>query len=372
MQKPQIALANVLHQDNPVVSLVFEKEATLINKVKTLPGARWSQSRKFWYIPKEQFNLSMVFDALQPVAYLDYSALKDSGNNRKNKNVDQTVIPKQEVVIPVEYENLLEQKRYAENTKSVYLSYFADFIRNFQGRDLSSITKEEINHYILELIKTKSISTSQQNQRINAIKFYYEKVLGRKKEFYDIERPRRERKLPDVLSIDEVHKIINAIDNIKHKAIISTIYSGGLRRSEVINLRPEHIDSKRMMIKICEAKGNKDRYTLLSQNVLQQLRDYFKQYRPKEFLFEGQKGGKYSAESIEKILKRAVEKSGITKNITPHILRHSFATHLLEQGVDLRIIQEILGHSSSKTTEIYTHVSSRQLRKIVNPLDDFG
>jgi len=360
-----------------VVSLVFGKETTLIDRVKTLPGARWSQSRKFWYIPKEQFNLSMVFDALQPVAYLDYSALKDSGNHQKSKNTDQPVNPKQEVAIPDEYKNLLEQKRYAENTKAIYLSYFADFIRNFQGRDLKDIPKEEINHYILQLIKAKNISTSQQNQRINAIKFYYEKVHGRRKEYYDIERPRKESHFPDVLSKEEVKRLLNNTANIKHKVIISLIYSCGLRRSELINLRQDDVDPERMVIKIRGAKGNKGRYVQLSGMMYEMLQEYYEAYKPVNRLIEGQRGEAYSGESILQLIKKAAVKADINKKVYPHLLRHSGVypalcgtTHQLEQGTDIRFIQEWMGHSSIKTTQRYTHISENNFRNFKNPLDD--
>ena len=350
----------------------FENDFGLITKVKSIKSAAWSQSQGYWYIPREGFNLNEVFEAMKDVAWLDYSALKKNESDDHKEVAKKKPDTKSQVIIPQAYTDLLDQKRYAENTKAIYLSYFADFVRDFEKRDLKEIPKEEINNYILELIREKKISISQQNQRINAIKFYYEKVLRRPTEYYDIERPRQEKRLPSVLSKTEIGKIIDSIDNLKHKAIISTIYSAGLRRSEVLNLKLEQIDSERMMIKICGAKGKKDRYTLLSQKLLILLREYFTAYKPVEWLFEGQTGGVYSAESVSKILHRAVKKSGIKKYVTPHTLRHSFATHLLEQGVDLRYIQELLGHESSKTTEIYTHVSKKELGKIINPLDDFG
>ena len=269
-----------------------------------------------------------------------------------------------------QYKDLLIQKRYSQNTQDIYYSYFKDFCVYFQNEKLKDITTAQINSYILDLIKSKSISISQQNQRINAIKFYYEKVLGRKKEYYELHRPRKENKLPKVLSKNEVKRIFDATQNIKHKCILMLIYSAGLRRSELLNLKPTDIDSERMVIHINGAKGKKDRISLLSDNLLQLLRLYYKEYHPKQYLFEGQNGGKYSPTSVANILKKATAKAGIKKTVTPHMLRHSFATHLLEQGTDLRYIQELLGHNNSKTTEIYTHVSKNAIDKIKNPMDD--
>ena len=269
-----------------------------------------------------------------------------------------------------QYRDLLIQKRYSQNTQDIYYSYFKDFCLYFQDEKLEDVTTIQINSYILDLIKSKSISISQQNQRINSIKFYYEKVLGRKKEYYELHRPRKENKLPKVLSKNEVKRIFNVTNNLKHKCILMLIYSAGLRRSELLNIVPTDIDSERMLVHINGAKGKKDRISLLSDNLLQLLRQYYKEYRPKQYLFEGQNGGMYSPTSVANILKKSALKAGIKKKVTPHMLRHSFATHLLEQGTDLRYIQELLGHESSKTTEIYTHVSKKAIDKIKNPMDD--
>ncbi len=269
------------------------------------------------------------------------------------------------------YQNLLIQKRYSENTQKIYQNYFKAFILNFNNSNIDELTTDDINKYILQLIQTRNISISQQNQRINAIKFYYEKVLGREKQYYELHRPKKEYKLPKVLSKEEVKIILDSCNNLKHKCILMLIYSGGLRRTELINLRISDIDSKRMVINIIGGKGKKDRITLLSENLLQYLRQYYKQYKPKRYLFEGQNSNKYSPTSIANVLKKASKKARIKKNVTPHMLRHSFATHLLEQGTDLRYIQELLGHESSKTTEIYTHISKKAIDKIKNPIDDF-
>ena len=370
-QKQHITLLNDIHRDKDVVALRFNFHQELINRIKKIKGAKWSQSKRYWYFKKADFRLKKVFEVLNPIAFLDYSALKTNNKPDQAEQKPEKVI-KVKVKIPDGYLNMLDQKRYSENTKAIYLNYFGDYVRYFSKRVLEEITTEEINAYILELIRTRNISASQQNQRINAIKFYYEKVLGHEKVYVSIERPRKENRLPNVLSKEEILKILSSIKNLKHRCIIGIIYSGGLRRNEVLNLKIEDIDSGRMLIKIRGGKGRKDRYTLLSKKILEELREYYNQYKIKDWLFEGQNKDQYSAESVSKIFKRAIEKSGIKKKATPHTLRHSFATHLLEQGTDLRHIQELLGHSSSKTTEIYTHVSKKEIGNIKNPLDDPG
>ena len=250
-----------------------------------------------------------------------------------------------------QYERALRIKQYSENTQKVYLYMFKDFLNYLYPKDSVSINKEEIEKYLLFVMDKKMYSKSSINQCINAIKFYYEKVLKKERTTYYLERPFKDKKLPNVLSQTEVTRLIQSLKNLKHRAIITTIYSAGLRVGELINLKVKDIDSERMMILIHSSKGNKDRITLLSSKNLEILRTYYKEYRPLNFLFYGNNRNQYSS-SIQKIFKRAIRKASIKKEATLHTLRHSFATHLLERGIDLRYIQSLLGHSSSKTTEI--------------------
>jgi len=332
-----------------------------------MPQCLYSFGEQKWYIPDEHFDLNAFFNCLQADAYIDYSDLKRLKAPVEIKN---KIEPKSKVKIPQPYLDVLDQKRYSDSTKAIYTYYFADFIRYFQNSHLDEIKVEDINQYILSLIREKDISTSQQNQRINAIKFYFEKVKGNKKIIIDIKRPRKEKRLPIVLSASEILEMINNTNNIKHKCIISILYSGGLRRSEIINLKISDILSKQMLIRIQQSKGKKDRYVGLSNYLLKLLRQYVKEYSPQTWLFEGTSAQKYSPESVGKIVKKAGKIANIKINVTPHMLRHSFATHHLEQGTDLRYIQQFLGHSSSKTTEIYTKVASKDLLRFKNPLDN--
>lgn len=366
----QITLSAGVHKQQSVIEVRFAFNQPIINQLKATTNAKWSATMRCWYIFEDKFNLHHFFESFNGLAFVEYSAL--SGEKPK-ENKPKIIIIKSEkrVVLPKGYQEKLEQRRYSPSTIKIYIAYFIDFITNFPDRDLMKIEKEEINAYILGLIRKKNISLSQQNQRINAIKFYYEKVLDFSPEMYKIDRPRKARVLPSVISETELVSILKTLENIKHKTIIATIYSAGLRRGELIKLRKQDVDFDKMLLFIRGAKGKKDRITVLAETTARVMHEYLKKEKPNYWMFEGVNRKQYSATSISKILKHAVLKAGINKRVTPHVLRHSFATHLLEQGVDIRYIQTLLGHESSKTTEIYTHVSKKSLAKIKSPLDYF-
>ncbi len=270
-----------------------------------------------------------------------------------------------------DFSEYLSLKNYALSTQKTYVFYLHHFFEFCIQHDLD--ISHGIKPFLLRMIN-QGLSISSQNQAINAIKCYREQVLGMDGCRIEIERPMREKKLPVVLSRQEVKQIFAQITNRKHRMILATIYACGLRISEVINLQIKDIDSSRMCVHIKQSKGRKDRLLPLPSQLLHALRLYYKQYHPKRDLFEGKSKKdlepvKYSTSSIRQILRRAVQKARIQKQISPHTLRHSYATHLYEHGIDLRSIQNLLGHNSSKTTEIYTHVSTKHLLQCPNPLD---
>ncbi len=267
------------------------------------------------------------------------------------------------------YQQKLRLKAYSVHTMRCYSAAFTAFLTYFDGRNIGNLQKEDIEAYLDFLVRQCSISESKQNLVINAIKFYYEGVLGAPRVVYRLQRPKKPLQLPKVLSEQEVLRLINAPENIKHKAILYCIYSGGLRISEAINLKISDIHSDDGYLFIKAAKGKKDRRTVLSQRLLVLLRRYAAVCRPVYWLFEGQNGGQYSATSIRVIFERARKKAGIIHPCSPHTLRHSFATHLLERGMSLRYIQVLLGHASTKTTELYTHVAEINSRRFKSPLD---
>ena len=337
----------LLHKGSPRIAIYFEKNAALIARIKTFEDARWSASNKYWHLPDTEAN-RLHFNL--PLAH--------------------TLVPNAEGIASIEtFKRYLLSKRYSPNTINTYSEALKSFLTFCNTKAIKDITNEDVILYNNDYILKHNLSSSYQNQIVNAIKLYFKIVKETAIDIDKIHRPKREKVLPNVLSKEEVLKIIDSTENLKHKTLLALIYSAGLRISEALNMRPKDIDSVRMLIHVKNAKGKKDRYTLLSEKVLQLLREYYTIYKPKDYLFEGQFGGMYSSRSAQVILKQVAEKAGIKKPITLHTLRHSFATHLLESGTDLRYIQDLLGHSSPKTTMIYTHVTNDSLKKIKNPFD---
>lgn len=271
----------------------------------------------------------------------------------------------------LELEKVLKLKGYAAKTIQAYVFHIRRF-SNYTGKDLILIELEDIEKYVLYLLETKNSSPSYVNVFISSMKFLLKYVLKRADIEPDIFRVKKSKKLPDVLSQDEVSMILGSVENLKHRAILNLVYSSGLRVSEVSSLKIADIDSKLMRIHIRDAKGGKDRYTILSEKALILLREYYRSYRPKEYLFDGagaEADKPISVRSVQKIFEKAVIKAGIKKQVGIHGLRHGFAVSLLESGVDIRIIQELLGHSNISTTQVYLHISQEHLRGIRSPLD---
>jgi len=352
---------------NRTLKLYFGYNKAVIDAIKRLALCKWNGTDNCWTLPYSEPSLK----------YIREFAVANGLEWMYREEKKQKVLPgnRSEAMTrtnPETYLAKLRELRYSTNTIDTYTYMFRDFINYYADKELEDITEEEIVLYLQYLVTERKVSTSYQNQAINAIKFYYERVMGGRRKVYLIERPREEKFLPEVLSQEEVTALLNATENLKHKAILMTIYSAGLRIGEAINLKIKDIDSNRMQIRVEQAKGKKDRYTLLGIKTLEILRKYVVEYKPTIWLFEGAKGETYSQKGIQAILKKSVEKVGIKKHITVHTLRHSFATHLLEAGTDLRYIQSLLGHSNSKTTEIYTHITTKGFDQIKSPLDNLN
>jgi len=271
----------------------------------------------------------------------------------------------------LEFEQKLILQRYSLNSIRNYKSAVKSFLETAEKKfsHPNELNEEMIEKYVLWKVQEHKVGVSHQRMIIASIDKFYKSLYNRKLDIKHLYPSRKSHSLPNYLTKEEVRKLIAKVENIKHRCIIKLLYGSGLRLSELLHLKVSDIDSKSMIIHIRKSKGNKDRVVMLSNSLLQELRIYFKKHKPNDFLFEGQTGGIYSAKSVQMVVKKAASKAGIKKQVTPHTLRHSFATHLLESGTDVRFIQELLGHNSIKTTEIYTHITNISKSKIKSPLD---
>jgi integrase/recombinase XerD len=272
----------------------------------------------------------------------------------------------------VALEQCLLLKRYSWRTIKSYKNCFRQYLRHYDDTKPSALTRKHINDYLTVLVREKHISVAYQSQMLSAIKMFYTSVIQQEDKVKGLFQPKPPQKLPQVLLQEEVSALLRAVDNLKHRCILMLVYSAGLRLGEAINLRIEDLQPERNRLYVRSGKGAKDRCTILSSKVWEQLRIYLDLYQPLEWVFEGTAGGQYSERSLQAVFTQAKLKSMINPHATVHTLRHSFATHLLEKGVDLRYIQDLLGHASSKTTEIYTHITKKGWDKLQSPIDDLN
>jgi integrase/recombinase XerD len=364
-------------------AIPYEKQ--LITLIRTIPGATWHPGDKQWHFPPGEATLQALREKLAGKALIDVSLLLPGQGQEEHAAWPEMRLPVPvpeagllpKVTLPDEmqqlamqaYTDMLYLMNYSENTIKNYRTWFLVFMNAFPGRKPSTISKNEILDFLNRLRKSPKWSSTIQNQMINAIKFFYEKLLHRPRELYDLPRARKEHTLPSVFSEQEIAAIFRACENLKHRTILCIAYAAGLRVSEIVNLRTSDIDSNRMIIYLRQAKGKKDRIVMLSEKLLVMLREYARQYKPKNWLFEGPGGTQYSMRSVQIILQTAKAKAGIKRKGSIHALRHSFATHLLENGTDLVSIKELLGHKSIQTTMTYTHISKKNLTRIQSPFD---
>jgi integrase/recombinase XerD len=362
-----IILEPLFHRDGNCIAIRGKYDNSVYQAIKTISELKYSKTHRCFYLKYSDENLRFIADLIQefsPVTISEFHVpAKGSPSESTAADMNQADIPK-------EYLEMLIRKRYSDATVANYSIQFRNFLIFIRPLGLADITDKEIHKYIHHLIQNRKVSISTQNQAINSIKFYLEHVLKGERKVYYNERPRQEQTLPTVLSECEVKNLFMQTENIKHRSILFLLYSGGLRMSELLDLKWVDLDSARGVIYVRSGKGNKDRVTLLSQNVRAYLEIYKTQYNPVMWIFEGLAGEQYSARSVNAIIKRCARKAGISKSISAHTLRHSFATHLLESGTDLRYIQSLLGHESSRTTERYTHVTKKGFENLKSPLDN--
>lgn len=341
------------HDAKAVIWIYFEKDKNLIEHLKNFTIARWSASKRAWYVSDNHTYRKLFGIDIPRVSQEVYS---------KISKINQPAL--------IRLEEQLTLKAYSDSTKRTYMLEFAQLLYILKDHPVENLTPDRLRSYFLYYIKEKSPKESALNSHINAIKFYFEQVLHRPKFFFDIPRPKKPQTLPKLLTKSEVKKMLDVTENLKHRVILKLCYGMGLRVSEIVNLKITDIDSENMLVRIEHGKGKKDRMTVLPASILEELRNYYREYKPKNYLFEGQFGEQYSVRSVQNVFKHAMKKAKINKTIGVHGLRHSFATHLLETGTDIRYIQELLGHNNIKTTQIYTHVTNKYKKQIKSPLDN--
>ncbi|MEW6686667.1 MAG: site-specific tyrosine recombinase/integron integrase [Candidatus Edwardsbacteria bacterium] len=345
------------------IVVAFPYNPDFVGKIKTIEGRRWHPDGKHWSFPNAKGILEKVLKVFEGEE-IDIDPVLRS----KLPKTKIEVLNQGQIIDAVKKE--LKLRGYSQKTRKAYLHHIDCYIRHFK-KDPKELDEGHVREYMLHLIDKERVSRSYHNQAVSAIKFLYDNVLQMPRIVGNLPRPRKEQKLPTVLSQKEVRQILQAIKNLKHRAVMMLVYSAGLRVSEIVKLRVEDIDSDRHLIFIKGAKGRKDRYTVLSEVALEELRRYWREYEPDKWLFPGAKPDRHiSTRTVEAIFESALKEADIKKKASVHTFRHSFATHLLGGGTDLRYIQELLGHKSSKTTEIYTHVSTRDLGRIKSPLDN--
>lgn len=363
-----LIMANIIYQlityrNKPRILLQFAHNKAWNERIKKVPGAQWSNTYKGWHIPDTEENRRRCG---LPVA----TALAVQQQKVERSPIHLSVNNKAQLLLFLEQ---LALKRYSKSTLQTYRNEFMQLLQMLGDHNVQDLTPDHLKRYMLYCSVKLELSENSMHSRLNALKFYFEQVLKREKFFWEIPRPKKQLLLPKVLGEKEIASLFNALENKKHKAMLFTAYSAGLRVSEIAALKLKHIDSDRMQILIENAKGKKDRYVTLSPVLLDVLRGYLKssKKRPKEYLFESdQTETAYPTRTIQRVFQLAKVKARISKSVGIHSLRHSFATHLLEKGTDIRYIKELLGHFSIKTTERYLHVKKEQLVNIISPLDD--
>lgn len=359
MSKKRITVRVEYHRGSKVCLFLFAYDAAISAVFREL-GARYSRSYGAWYVEYGELSGDTLRSHLPQCVFRFEQPSLARGSEASS---DSTAEVSDALRL---FGQKLSALNYSANTIKNYSSLMKRMLDTL-GR--ATFDQAEVYAYMSEHLRSKGYSSATMRQFSSALRLYSEHLSTVTERLPTVATPRRERILPKVVSEEAVRKLILATDNMKHKAIMSTLYSTGLRVGELLQLRVTDVQGKRGLIRVNRGKGRKDRQVPLSSSLRKILREYYAHYRPKEFLFEGAQGGSYTASSINQILRKNSAKAGLAQRVTAHMLRHSFATHMLEKGVSLRHIQEILGHKSSRTTEIYTHVTSDAMRNLVNPLD---
>lgn len=361
---PAITCRAIVHRNEPRILVQFEQHALLNARMRAVPGCAWSRTFKGWTIPDTPENRTRCHlprqchtDHSVPATYATCAEVRISANNLHELN---------------RYVQHLVLKAYSPSTIRTYRNEMMQLLLLLGDVHVQDLGVAHLQRYLLHCIRN-GLKENSIHSRMNALKYYFEQVLHKERMFFEIPRPKKPLQLPGVFSKEEIAGIINSVENQKQKTLLLLCYACGLRVSELVSIKITDIDSKRMVMHLHGAKGKKDRIVNLSAMLVVMLRAYYRQYRPAKYLFEGLGAGEhYSIRSIQMVLHRAKEKANVRRPGGMHLLRHSFATHLLDKGIDVTMIQKLLGHNDLKTTLRYLHVTNRDLQKVISPLEDIA
>ena len=371
--KPTITLSKLYHRKTHCIAMFFGFDKTLIDLVKQLTDALWSQTHKVWYLPNNPENLKLIFSTFKGKAHINSEQFFKKPDAREVKQIarvkEERHLTEANKTLLNNFYKYLIGKRYSKSTVDTYVYLVADFIAFYNAKTIESLTNRDVEVFLETVYVKKDFAISTQRQFISAMKLFVAFNPQIDINEFKLERPKKSKILPTVLSSEDIINLLRATKNLKHRAILALIYSAGLRISELLRLELKHINIERKQLIVKSSKGRKDRYVVLADSFMPLLKNYYFTYKPKRYFVEGPDESMYSASSIRKFLAKSCKAAHIYKDVTPHTLRHSYATHLLEHGINLRHIQELLGHSKPETTMIYTHVARKDLLEIKSPLD---
>jgi len=365
MDSRTIIIERVIHRGKKRVKLIFDFDVQIMNMLDAVNDVAWSSTMNCWHIGYSD----CYFDDLQK-HFKGVARIVDNSRSKRRHLYHNLGVGHLQALDS--FRIFLKNRRYSPATVKTYLTRIESFLKFYHDKEIDLINNEDVKYFNYEIIVKRNASHNLQNQFLTALSLFLETVGQSKINMDEIERAKNSRKLPEVFSKQEVEKILRVIQNLKHRTLMLVTYGCGLRRSEIGKILLKDINADRKLLLVRNSKGNKDRYVPLSEGLAESLRMYYKVYKPRIYLFETKPGTPYPPETAYKVFKSALQKSGVKKQVGIHTLRHSYATHLLEGGTDLRYIQEILGHKSSKTTEIYTHVSNNNISNIISPAEDLN
>ncbi|WP_458626495.1 site-specific tyrosine recombinase/integron integrase [Winogradskyella sp. PC D3.3] len=376
----KITLSKLYHNNDDQIAIGFEYNKETKTIVKALEGVKWSQTHKTFYVLYSKNTIYTLFNYFRSHGYyVDYSQFRKPTENtyKPVKKIKPShSMAEMFASLPLNFKELLKGytgflkgKRLSQSTVRTYGYFVLRFMDYYKPKEIESIQKKDIDHFFEIVLAGENFSISSHRQCVSALKYFISFCDLPELDAEDLNRPKKSKKLPVVLSKEEIIDLIQVTKNLKHRAIIGLLYSCGLRIGELLALKINALDFDRNLLRVNQGKGRKDRSVVMSEVLKPLIFNYLNTYKPKVFVIEGRDGGPYSATSIRQFLKKSCGYAGIKKQVTPHVLRHSYATHLMENGVDLRHIQMLLGHAKPETTMIYTHVAHRDLMQISSPLD---